>query len=74
MAESNLATSRISLGMRLNAPADSPERLAEILREILALSSSEGTSSASSVEPRENRDPTKEPDREIGDPSQREAS
>jgi len=74
MAESNLAASRISLVMRLNAPADSPERLAEILREILALSSIEDTSSAPSVESSENRDPTQEPQPKVGDTHQREVS
>jgi hypothetical protein len=74
MAESNLAASGISLVMRLNAPADSPERIAEILREILALAGSEGTWSAPLVEPSEDRDPAKEPEPNIGSTSQREAS
>ena len=34
----------------MNAPADSPERIAQILREILALSGNEEDSEASQVE------------------------
>jgi hypothetical protein len=74
MAESNLAASGILLVMRLDAPEDSPERIAEILREILALAGSEGTWSAPLVEPSEDRDPAKEPEPNIGGTSQRDAS
>jgi hypothetical protein len=38
----------------MNAPADSPERIAEILREILALSGNEEDSAASRVEQRKD--------------------
>jgi len=39
----------------MNAPADSPERIAEILREILALSGNDEDSEASQVEQRRER-------------------
>jgi hypothetical protein len=39
----------------MNAPADSPERIAEILREILALSGNEEDSAASRVEQGKDR-------------------
>ena len=40
----------------MNAPADTPERIAEILREILALSGHKEVSVASRVEPSEGRE------------------
>jgi hypothetical protein len=54
----------------MNAPADSPERIAEILREILALSGNEEDSAASRVEQR--RDPQlkgQEPDSRVENPN-----
>ena len=40
----------------MNAPADTPERIAEILREILALSGNKEVSLASPVEASEGRE------------------
>ena len=40
----------------MNAPADTPERIAEILREILSLSGNKEISVASPVEPSEGRE------------------
>ena len=50
----------------MNAPADPPERIAEILREILTLSQNEETSVGNPVETVE-RLPSNQPDPELGD-------